>query len=94
MSEFSALIKHLNKDNHDNPDVIYCAEFLVMFFRLGFAERNTRIKMSRIERKRLQDEKEKKLRDDKAILEQKNALKCKATRMCRTAWRKQTTMPT
>jgi len=71
--ELGALIKHLAKEGEE---VINCAQFLVIFFRIGFTERASRMRAKFEEKRRINEEKVKKRKEDMDEQEHRNSLKC------------------
>lgn len=74
LPELAAFIRHFNKDN-SNGDNINCASFIVKFFRMGFQEKSRRLRATWAEKKRVQDEKERRLKEEQLELERKNQMK-------------------
>lgn len=74
INELSAFIRNFNKEN-DHGDNVNCAAFLLSFFRIGFQERTKRLRAMWAVKKRVKDEREKKMEEEQRVLEQKNALK-------------------
>lgn len=70
--EFAALVNYFDADGTGQ---INCAEFLVLFFRKGFERRSLRIREAFERDKRANEEREKKIKDDLAELDKRNAMK-------------------
>eukprot|EP01038_Epipyxis_sp_PR26KG_P006731 gene6731-9225_t len=73
--ELSAYIKDFNTKHSFVGDNMNCAAFLVNFFRIGFKEKNRRLKSVWEEKKRVQTEREQKKYEDKLEKDQKNFIK-------------------
>ena len=56
--------------------VINCAAFVVYFLRLGFNERSSLLRHQRLEKERINEEREQRRLEEQAELATKNALKC------------------
>eukprot|EP01034_Spumella_vulgaris_P025483 gene25483-31949_t len=74
MPELAAFIRDFNKDNN-NGENVNCASFIVKFFRMGFHEKSRRLRAVWAEKKRIQDEKERRQKEEKLELEKKNQMK-------------------
>lgn len=74
LQELAAFIRHFNKDN-TNGENVNCASFIVKFFRMGFHEKTRRLRAVWAEKKRIQDDKEHRLKEDQLELERRNQMK-------------------
>jgi Ca2+-binding EF-hand superfamily protein len=70
--ELGALMNYFDRTS---SGVINCAEFLIIFYRIGFEERSKYLRQERERRHRIQQEKKKKLLLQQEDLEAKNKLK-------------------
>lgn len=72
-SQFGAFLK---TSTFFSDGVINCAAFVVYFLRLGFNERSSLVRHQRLEKERINEERERKRQEEQAELATKNALKC------------------
>jgi len=71
--EVGALVRYFTKAEGEVN--IRCSDFLVWFFRTGFEEKSRQAREKRQEQKRIQDERDKKAREEMEAIERKQALK-------------------
>lgn len=72
IKELSAFLNDFNRSREDRS-TIYCAGFLVHFFRMGFEEKSRRLHAVWDEKKRIQEEQERKRRLEEKEQGKKNA---------------------
>ena len=75
LNELTAYIRNFNSDPSDEN--INCGAFLVSFFRMGHAEKEKRVKIFNLKKKRYEEAREKKRQEDLLELDKKNVLKSK-----------------
>lgn len=77
VNELNAYIRDFNKDDPEasKDDVINCGAFLVSFFRIGFVEKEKRVREYWAKKKKTEEDRAQRRREAREALEQRNQLK-------------------